>query len=245
MSVLLNEPIRVSLSMIHPNEWNPNEQTPETFNHLCSEIAEDGFDQPVNLVPCSCDMIDGEHYKIIGGEHRWRAAKVLDMSEILAVIHTGWDEDTQKLKTVRRNIVSGDMNKQKFTALVRSLDTELPIEDLPALLGFDTQEAFDKYWVPDKVPPKEASFIESLLDGAKKERYATDTIMDVVKSVFTQCGDTVDQNFLFFSYKGAVQTVVLCDDTAMQAVTRMVERLKISGGTATEFLTEAISDKLA
>src|SRR5690348_5830420 len=86
----LHDPIRVRIDRIHPNEWNPNQQSDETFNMLVEEIREDGFDHPVNLVPCDCEEIEGSHYKLIGGEHRWKSAHVLGMPEVLAVINPHW-----------------------------------------------------------------------------------------------------------------------------------------------------------
>lgn len=65
----------IPIHRIHPNEWNPNVQTDETFNKLVEEIREDGFDHPLNVVPIrkedydeAWEDQDEQHYKIIGGE---------------------------------------------------------------------------------------------------------------------------------------------------------------------------------
>ncbi len=40
----------IPVSSIHPNDWNPNEESPHTFNELYKEIQEDGFDHPLAVV---------------------------------------------------------------------------------------------------------------------------------------------------------------------------------------------------
>ena len=42
MTIVIKEPKMVPVTSIHPNEWNPNQQTDDTFNQLVEEIREDG-----------------------------------------------------------------------------------------------------------------------------------------------------------------------------------------------------------
>jgi hypothetical protein len=243
--IKLIDPIRVKINQIHPNEWNPNQQSDETFNMLVEEIREDGFDHPVNLVPCECGEIAGLHYKLIGGEHRWRSAHVLGMPEILAVVHTDWDEIQQKLKTVRRNLLSGDLNPQKFTELVRSLDGRIDRASLPKLMGFTDDREFEKSLLKDSSKARDKSFVDSLMDDAKKAKVATDTITDIVANIFAGSDETLPANFLLFGYKGKTHLCVLCDEQTWKAVTGMIDQIKLDGTRVTEFLTEAIERKLS
>ena len=244
MTVKISESVLIDVDRLHPNEWNPNYQTDDTFNQLVEEIKEDGFEQPLNVVPCS-DCGEGEQYRIIGGEHRWKAARVLGFEEIPCYIHEGWDEAAQKLKTVRRNLMTGTLDDVKFTAMVKDLENrfEITSEELPRLLGFDDEREFAKHYVEDK-EIADRSFIDALLSEAKKESHAVDAVVDVVSNIFAEAGETIDQDFLHFSYRGSIQTVILCDDACTQSVKSMVETLKEKGGTATKFITDAIDTKL-
>jgi hypothetical protein len=243
MAVEIREAVLISVDNLHPNEWNPNAQSDETFNQLVDEIKEDGFEQPLNVVPCAKNG-DG-HYVIIGGEHRWKAARVLGLSEVPCYVHEDWDEAKQKLKTVRRNLMTGTLDDVKFTAMVKDLETRFEIDpqELPKLLGFDDEREFAKHYVEEK-ESADRSFIDALLSEAKKESHAVDAVVDIVSNIFSEAGDTIDQNFLHFAFKGSVQTVILCDEACNSSVKSMIGNLKKTGGTATSFITDAIDAKL-
>ena len=242
MTVAVKEHGLVPVACIHPNEWNPNQQTDDTFNQLVDEIREDGFDHPLNLVPFDDhpDNTDkNPQYKIIGGEHRWRASQVLGMKEVPAVIHDDWDEVQQKLKTVRRNLLSGELNSKKFTALVHSLGDSVDNSSMHNLFGFDDRNEFDKYVIKEK-DVKEKTFLDGLLEEAKRDKYAVDSLSDIISTIFAECAETLDQNYMCFTYKGAMIAVVLCDDACSKAVRQLVEYLKDSGDDVAEFMTDAI-----
>ena len=244
MTIEISTPVLIDVECLHPNEWNPNYQTDDTFNQLVEEIKEDGFEQPLNVVPA--DEIDGiPQYTIIGGEHRWKAARVLGLNQVPCYVHPDWDEAAQKLKTVRRNLMTGQLDDVKFTAMVKDLEErfEISAEDLPKLLGFDDEREYAKHFVEEK-ETADRSFIDALLHEAKKESHAVDAVVDVVSNIFAEAGETIDQDFLHFAYRGSVQTVILCDDNCTKSVKSMVENLKSKGGTATQFIHEAIDTKL-
>ncbi len=45
----------LKISEIIPNEWNPNEQEEKIFNELTKDIKEEGFDEPIQVVPLPDD----------------------------------------------------------------------------------------------------------------------------------------------------------------------------------------------
>lgn len=247
MSIDIREAVLISIDNLHPNAWNPNTQSDETFNQLVEEIREDGFEQPLNVVPRETltGDLDVDNFTIIGGEHRWRAAKVLGILKVPCYIHKDWDVSKQKLKTVRRNLMTGRLDDVKFTAMVKDLEStfEISAADLPKLLGFDDAREFAKHYIEEK-DAADRSFIDALLSEAKKESHAVDAVVDVVSNIFAEAGATIDQNFLHFAYKGSIQTVILCDEPCNTAVKGMISVLKKSGGTATEFIREALNVKM-
>ena len=231
----------LDVTLIHPNAWNPNTQSEETFNQLTEEIKEDGFDHPINVCPCDCDLIEDPHYVIIGGKHRWKVCKVHGYEEIEATIYTDWDETTQKLKTVRRNLLTGELDTKKFTALVKSLEETIDINQMPELFGFDSEREFQKYVIEEKTKA-ESSFFDSLIEESKKEKFAVDSISDIISNIFSITAETIDQDYLFFTYKGATTIIILCDEDLAKLIKNIHERLKDSGDTATDLMKKAIDD---
>jgi hypothetical protein len=242
MTIVRKEPQLVDMDRIHPNEWNPNEQSEGTFNLLAEEIQEDGFDQPINLVSCDCDLLDGDHFQIIGGEHRWRICKLYGTEDgkIPAIIHEDWDETEQKLKTVRRNLLTGDLNPVKFTKLVRELEGTVDRNTMPQLMGFADDKAFSKYVVEDK-SETDRTFIDSLVAESKTEKFAVDSITDIVGSIFASCADTVDQNYLFFTHKGKVHMAVALDGAQFKVVETLHQYLRDTGKLAPDVLEAALA----
>ena len=238
--VRISKPQMISVDLLRANEWNPNEQTEETFQQLMQEIKEDGFEQPLNVV-----RDDGSGFVIIGGEHRWRAACLLGMDEVPCYVH-GWGITEQKLKTVRRNILTGRLNARKFTDLVEELTkTGLDIADLPTVFGFDDQKDFDKYFIKAK-EAHDKEFVDDLTES-RSPMEAQKSLMSIVANIFNECkgAATIDQNYLFFTVKGKVQMAIMCESKTWQTVQNLVEHLRETGGSADEFLREAINEKLS
>jgi hypothetical protein len=242
MTVILT-PRLIPRDRIHQNDWNPNEQTDETFKSLVEEIRTCGFGHPLTVVPCGCDRIEGEHYNIIGGEHRWRASGVLEMPEVPAYVQEGWDELQQKLKTVRDNLLTGDLNAKKFTELVRGLSERVDRSMLPKLMGFGSERQFEKYVIKAR-DEKDKSFIDGLVAESRRERFATDSLHDIIGSILADCGDTLDQDYMIFTHHGKSICVVLCDSKLQRQIVAMSGRLRERGETVTGFMAGAIQRHL-
>lgn len=255
--------VMIPLDRVHENEWNPNHQTDETFNSLVEEIKEDGFDHPLNVcpwpdypdkladeVPVEYTDMDGKvhscaHFKIIGGAHRSRAARVLGYTEIPSTIYHEWDEAQARLKTVRRNLMTGTLDDVRFTKLVHELTErfDIPKESMPRLMGFDSENDFAKHFIAEK-SAKEKTFLDDLMGEVEKEKHAVDSLSDIIATIFAETGDTVVKNYMHFTFKGSLQTVILCDSSTLASVREMIEHLKKSGELATDFMQSAIAGEL-
>lgn len=236
----------IPLDKIHPNEWNPNEQSDETFNKLVENIREtekegDVFDHPLLVVPCECDLLEGIHYKLIGGEHRWKAVRVLGWDEIECVIYHGWDEKVEKLTVVQRNLLTGDLNDAKFTELVNSLrdQEDMPLDQISDVMGFDSQQDFAKHYIDDK-EEADKNWLDEMLNDSKQEVDAVDSLSDILNTIFSEYGETVPQNFLFFSYKGKTHLLVMMNKKLFKLTEDMVEQLKTTESNINDYLYEAL-----
>lgn len=242
--------VMVPVKNLHPNDWNPNVQSEATFEGLKAEIERDGFGHPLGVVPVILSESDapGDHYRIIEGEHRWRAAVALEMSRVPCYIYTDWDETTQKLKTVRRNLLTGSLDAARFTALVRSLEDRVDSDLLPGLLGFESRSDFSRYLVPEMAPP-DAGVADMVLDdpaatSVAAEREARMSIQDIVTSLFLDSVGTVDQCYLVFAYRGAAISVVLCDDNLAKLLAKTTAALAESGESAVSLFARLLEEWL-
>jgi ParB/RepB/Spo0J family partition protein len=127
----------VALESIEPNEWNPNEMTEAEFSMLVDNITRLGFADPLLVVE------DGNRYRIIDGEHRYRAALLLGMEQVPAVVVDLAEKD-QRMQTVRLNNIKGEWDPIKFNKLVSDMleKHELSIEDAAYELGFADPSEF-------------------------------------------------------------------------------------------------------
>lgn len=120
----------VSPDSIYPNDYNPNRQTERDFELLLSSMTEDGFTQPI--------LVQRKTNIIVDGEHRWRAAHRLGLTEI-PVVFTDMSPSQARVSTLRHNRARG------------SEDIELTIEVLKDLRDLGALDhAIDSLGMSDK-----------------------------------------------------------------------------------------------
>ena len=94
----------IDINKISPNREQPRRIFDETaLEELASSIKQVGVIQPVILAK------DGDYYKIIAGERRWRAAKLAGVKEVPVIIK---DYSTQEVMEIAliENIQREDLN---------------------------------------------------------------------------------------------------------------------------------------
>lgn len=231
--------IEVPIDDVEVNEWNPNQMTEDVFNELVKEIQTNGFDEPVITVK------NGDKYRVVNGEHRYRAAKQLGMGFLPIVVKLDWDEPTQKLQTVRRNLLRGELDKVKFTKLVNDVvnGQHITPSEASKKFGFTDEKKFQQNLIAerDKLNAKVAEH----LDETNNQLQTVDNLGFVVNEIFGQFGATVDRGYLFFMFKSKMHLMLQMDKDMEGTISLMVSHLKTSGKNANEFLGEAINDALA
>lgn len=252
------EAVMVPIGLISPNEWNPFEQEDPTFNMLVEEIEAEGFDEPILVVPIIEDTTvsnivrgpDGRlhetgtrRYKIVNGEHRWKAARVLEIPELPCSIKVEWDERTQKVETVRRNLIRGAVNPRKFTNLVEDVAGRLGIgaEAVGRKMGFFDEKTFAKVYLKNKQEAREA------IKKNQDEKKAVVTLKNmtvVLNEIFRKSGNSVPQNYVSFVYQSEIQLMVSMDGRLKRSIEALVEFLAVSGMNACDFLHDAIERKM-
>ena len=144
----------VPTGSLKPNAYNPNRQDPHDFDLLMASMTEDGFTQPIVVLP---DMT------IVDGEHRWRAASRLGYDEV-PVVKVDMTPEQARISTLRHNRARGSEDLQLTAEVLRDLeklgaldwaqdslmldDLEIQrlLDDIPApeaLAGDEWSEAWD------------------------------------------------------------------------------------------------------
>ncbi|MBW3624947.1 MAG: ParB/RepB/Spo0J family partition protein, partial [Armatimonadetes bacterium] len=100
----LAEAREIALDQIHPNPHQPRQTFhEESLEALAASIREQGVLQPITVTP------DGDGYRIVAGERRWRAAQLAGLSRIPALVRNLSDRD-QRIVALMENLQREDLN---------------------------------------------------------------------------------------------------------------------------------------
>jgi len=211
----------LSVDKILPNPWNANEQDERSFDALVDEVSETGFIDSITVVP-----LEGGLYRIIGGEHRWRAAKASGEEFVPCLILQGakWDdEDLQKFVTVRMNMIRGKLNPHKFAELYSEMANKYGKDQLQKLFGFVDKKAFDKVVRgvvagAKKTLPKE---MHADLEERSKDAKTAEDLGKIVQEMYAKYGDTMGQSFMVMTH-GKQEHIYVALNTPMRKAMQKV-----------------------
>lgn len=151
--------VYVATDSVFPNAYNPNRQSDREFELLLSSMTEDGFTTPV--------VVQKKTNQIVDGEHRWRAATRLGLTEI-PVVFVDMTPEQQRIATLRHNRARGSEDVELTIKILQDLrelgaleqavtslhitDRELKvlIDDLPAPEQMAGQ-TFSPSWIPTDI----------------------------------------------------------------------------------------------
>jgi hypothetical protein len=238
------------LNRLRKNEQNPNEQDDRMFNATVASIAEDGWIQPMaSVVPVGefdeADPFGWAQFDIVAGHHRFDAAEVLafESGPCWLLDPASFDADRQKWAMVKANIVAGRLNPEKFTALYNEMAARYDGEVLQRLMGFTSQDAFEKLWqgVKSTLPPELAAELEKVRDEVR----TVDDLSVVLNRLFREYGETLPSNVMAFSWGGKEVMWVLADARLWKTVSVIKARVLAEGGDMAATLTELLAERVA
>ena len=113
----------IPVEQLSPNPFQPRtEFSEETLNELASSIITSGVIQPLIIRP---DPERSDHFQIVAGERRWRAAQRAKLDQVPALIRNLSDNDTLEIALVE-NIQRADLNAideaRAYRVLIERLD---------------------------------------------------------------------------------------------------------------------------
>ncbi|MCM1328275.1 MAG: ParB/RepB/Spo0J family partition protein [Ruminococcus sp.] len=110
--------VTLRMSDIEPNRGQPRQTFDDnSIAELADSIRQHGLIQPIVVRPM------GAGYQIVAGERRWRACRMLGMSELAAIIKDFTDEETAQIALIE-NIQREDLNPVEEAAAYKSLMEE-------------------------------------------------------------------------------------------------------------------------
>ncbi len=123
----------LDIEKLKPSSYQPRLKfSKDSIDELASSIKESGILQPVLVVP------EGNHYTIIVGERRWRAAQKIGFKKIPSIIRSM--PVAQQLETsLVENIQREDLNPLEIALAYQKLSQELNYtqEDIAEKVGKD------------------------------------------------------------------------------------------------------------
>lgn len=130
-NALLGETVLVPLDRLIPNTWNVNHLNAFGFAKLCESIEEFGFVDPLlaRAHPERAGFL-----QIIGGKHRWDAAKTLvgkmpELAELPVIVRALTDVQAKKLSLID-NELHGQADPLELSELLRDLRAETGADEL-------------------------------------------------------------------------------------------------------------------
>lgn len=133
---VLGTPMTVPTKDLRPNTWNYNTQSETVFNKLVASMRRHGFVKRITTrqVP----GVPG--YEIVDGEHRWRAAQLLGITDV-HIDDLGAVEDAKaKELTILLNELGGRPDDVRLGDLLREINEATPIEKLIEIMPFSPSE---------------------------------------------------------------------------------------------------------
>lgn len=190
------EVVYLPIEDLLPDEDNPNQMDEATFDALIEEIQDQGFDEPVHVRP---HPTLNNKWQIGSGHHRTKAAMVIGMTEVPAVIKD-WTDREQKVALAKRNALRGSLDKTKMVALYRELVEGHDPVQVQRELGFTDTKAFEKMYetAAASLPEKQ----RKKLAEAKETIKSVDDLSSVLNRIFKEAGSELDKGYLVFSFGG-------------------------------------------
>lgn len=130
------ETTTISVALISPNPWQPRKVFDEAeIQKLAGSIAEIGLIQPIVVRSVSNVDTHGApkesvsnvdtRYQIVAGERRWRAHKLLGLSEVKAVVIETTDEEMAAL-ALAENFDREDLTAYEIALAIQNAESAFP-----------------------------------------------------------------------------------------------------------------------
>lgn len=214
---------------IVPNPNNANEMDDVSFSRLVDEIRDIGFLVPIHVVP------SGDQFKILNGEHRWKAAKELNYEYIPAVIHQDEkfnDQDIFELVNVRINSIRGKTNTNKFFPLWNRVVEKYGLDEAQKVFAIDTQawKKINKAMVKNLQKLNLPTSIQvAINEQANRDDISPDKLAKKLTKVLSSSHIHNNTNCMVLTNKGVDSLIVHLTPENHSAMKRIIDYCQING----------------
>lgn len=202
----------IDVQLVDKWDDNPNAMSDEEFNALCDELDQNGLIDPIQVV--------GPHtngrYFILGGHHRFDAARVLGWEKLSCVLldPTEWGSEKVEFQNIKMNVLKGKLSADKMMRWYQDKAKLYNAETLAKLTGFTNIDAFLKIVGELKKSIGATGLPEDLknkVSEALSEMKTVDDLASVLHKIFNEYGDQLKYNFLTYTFGGLPHLYVLCN----------------------------------
>ena len=232
----------IAIDKLVANLWNPQHMDEAMFTRLVDEIKENGCTAAIQVVAVQDGL-----FRIIGGEHRWKACQEAGLDEVPCTVLVGkrWqDEDLQKFETVRLNVIGGKMNPEKFLKLYQEMADKYGKDALQQLMGYVDTRQFQKLVGDVKRGMKQSlpKEMHAEFDEKAKEAKTVEDLGTIIQTLFAKFGDTVQQSFMVFTFGKTEHVYVQMDKAMKKALDKVLNYCRESGADVNEFMGPILND---
>lgn len=156
----------VSRETLKPNDYNPNKVAPPELELLITSIMEDGWTQPIVILPDNT-IVDGFHRYTVSADKRLMAR----FGGMVPTVMVDIDPVHRQMSTIRHNRARGTHGILPMAHIVRNIVSEgVSKEEIQARLGMEDEEVdrlIDRSGMPTQAAKHQAGFGNSWKPKAK------------------------------------------------------------------------------
>jgi len=228
------------ISLVVPNNFNPNEMTVEEFNLLDASIEEYDCLEPIIVVP----DYENKQFTIIGGEHRWTVMRISDKENIPAIIASPdrVDEVRQMELTGKLNFIKGKPSKEKFQSFVNTYIEKTGIQDPDVLAHrFGMSKTAEFVSILDKVektlPSRE---MKKKFKAVRETIKDVDDLSNILNRLFSTHGDTIPAGYMIFDFGGQEHIWVKVEKEYLNRIKDIASEVGEAGYTFDSFIVSLL-----
>jgi ParB/RepB/Spo0J family partition protein len=193
-------------------------------NRLAEEIKEAGFLVPLNLIPTE----DGKYF-LLGGEHRWRAAKLAGLTHVPSLLHTDekWnDRDLVDLETFKLNAIKGKVSMKRFTDFYQRMSVKFGADKLQSIMAVNDDAEWKKLTknIQDTLKAQGASqgVLEQVKE-AEKTAKSPDDLSKMLEKIFKKQRQQIESNTIIFQFDKNEYVMIKANVDVYVKVKKLVE----------------------
>ena len=239
----------VNVNVLEESPDNVTAEDARTFNNLCENIRQAGFNEPILICPKRGEAmpalpppggyVDIGRWEIISGHERVRAAKAVGITHVPACIAPEFDDDMRRFQIVRMNVIRGKISPVKFFKVYQAACAKYTEEIARTMFMFSDGAALDELiaTVKKALPGQ----MREAVDQKKGQIKTIDDLASIVSEIFNRAGSTLDRGFAVFSYGGQTHIYVAMDKELKAKMDALVQKSDIENRHISELLNEVLS----